>query len=154
MPGINAENGNGLVVPRPSLDDTNTNAVAGGGGGSAVTTTTTTSGGANSMWANNTGRSSLESSRTGVSRSGNLNVMMHNNNNPNSSVSSSILSNMGGMGGTSDNDTEVSIGISFPEIDGRDPQEQLETLREMLEKTTRIREGAVNFLRMDIDVRF
>ena len=56
MPGINAENGNGLVVPRPSLDDTNTNAVAGGGGGSAVTTTTTTSGGANSMWANNTGR--------------------------------------------------------------------------------------------------
>ena len=80
--------------------------------------------------------------------------MMHNNNNPNSSVSSSILSNMGGMGGTSDNDTEVSIGISFPEIDGRDPQEQLETLREMLEKTTRIKEGAVNFLRMDIDVCF
>ncbi|THH08497.1 hypothetical protein EW145_g2671 [Phellinidium pouzarii] len=41
-------------------------------------------------------------------------------------------------------------GISFPELDGREPVEQLATLNEMLEKATRLKEGAVNFLKMEM----
>ena len=42
--------------------------------------------------------------------------------------------------------TESGIEISFPELDGREPTEQLDTLKDMLEKATRLKEGAVNFL--------
>lgn len=52
-----------------------------------------------------------------------------------------------------DRDGASSMGISFPELDGRDPADQLETLRDMLEKETRLREGALNFLKMELDVR-
>lgn len=45
------------------------------------------------------------------------------------------------------------IEISFPELDGREPAEQLETLKDMLEKATRLKEGAVNFLKMEMTVR-
>lgn len=45
------------------------------------------------------------------------------------------------------------IEISFPELDGREPAEQLETLKDMLEKATRLKEGAVNFLKMELAVR-
>ncbi|KAH8114744.1 Rapamycin-insensitive companion of mTOR, N-term-domain-containing protein [Phellopilus nigrolimitatus] len=41
-------------------------------------------------------------------------------------------------------------GISLPELDGKEPAEQLDTLRDMLEKATRLKEGAVNFLKMEL----
>ncbi|KAL5482443.1 hypothetical protein ACEPAI_9037 [Sanghuangporus weigelae] len=43
------------------------------------------------------------------------------------------------------------IEISFPELDGRECTDQMETLRDMLEKATRLKEGAVNFLKMEMN---
>lgn len=40
-------------------------------------------------------------------------------------------------------------GITFPELDGREPAEQLEILRDMLEKTTHLKHGAVKFLKTE-----
>lgn len=43
-------------------------------------------------------------------------------------------------------------GITFPELDGREPAEQLEVLKDMLEKTTNLKDGAANMLKMEMPV--
>lgn len=42
--------------------------------------------------------------------------------------------------------------LVFPELEGKEPVEQLELLKELLEKTTRLKEGAENLLRQKITV--
>ena len=42
--------------------------------------------------------------------------------------------------------------IAFPELEGRDPAEQLEILKGMLEKATKLKDGAANLLEMNITV--
>lgn len=42
--------------------------------------------------------------------------------------------------------------LVFPDLEGKEPAEQLELLKELLEKTTRLKEGAENFLKMELTV--
>lgn len=59
------------------------------------------------------------------------------------SMATLVNGNMGAVGGRRS---------SIPELEGKDPAEQLETLMNMLEKTTRLKEGAENLLRMNMTV--
>lgn len=48
--------------------------------------------------------------------------------------------------------SEGNAVLVFPELEGKEPAEQLELLKELLEKTTRLKEGAENLLRQKITV--
>lgn len=59
-------------------------------------------------------------------------------------------SNITVVGGSNE---EAKVAIPFPELEGKDPIEQLEILNALLEKETRIKEGAENLLKMPLAVR-
>ena len=127
MPGNTTDGGGGgggLVVPRPSLDVGLSNDIA----LSASSTIAPSNG---SSWINVDG----SSSRTLSTRPSNMTLV---NDRPGSAPDAHANGN--------------GIEISFPELDGRDPVDQIETLRDMLEKATRLKEGAVNFLKMEMTV--
>ena len=62
------------------------------------------------------------------------------------------LSNKTSFTLTNGNSAIESNSVAFPELEGKGHTEQIETLREMLEKAIRIKEGAENLLRMDLPV--
>ena len=142
-----------LTVPRPSLDGTNPNATGGldaGGTSFATTSTVTAINSSGASWIPNHpyARGGLTSSVTSAAINSNSNLHLGTG-----SASAHQLSTRPSQA-TLVNDADASaMGISFPDLDGRDPSEQLETLRDMIEKETRLKEGAVNFLKMDLDVR-
>ena len=50
------------------------------------------------------------------------------------------------------NGNDGNVVLVIPELEGKGPSEQLEILKELLEKTTRLKEGAENFLKMELTV--
>lgn len=58
-----------------------------------------------------------------------------------------------GVNGHAGSSSDVQSLPSFPELDGKESSEQKEMLKEMLEKASRLKDGAENFLRMGMTVR-
>lgn len=144
----------GLIVPRPSLDRAVANSTRGGNDLNDFASSATTiaaNGPSTAAWmpTHPYARGGLTNSSTATGQNSSSSLPSDRN----ASASSHTLLTRPSHA-TLINDVEISasMGISFPELDGRDPADQLELLRDMLEKETRLKEGAVNFLRMDLDV--
>ena len=146
----------GLVVPRPSLDSAAASSTASASdvnwfatSSSAVSTSANGASAAAWMPTHPYARGGLTNSSTSVGLNSSSSLPSERNASAPTHTLSTRPSNATLV---NDADISASMGISFPELDGRDPVDQLEMLRDMLEKESRLKEGAVNFLRMDLDV--